>query len=96
MSSRRRTSIKRAADATDPLESGTKRPRAEGTVSPSKPRRGASQAPLPPQKEKSMKMKLVGTAEPFDEVQFVHPDALRLFEVVEVLLIILVKTKVDS
>jgi hypothetical protein len=43
-----------------------------------------------------MKMKLVGTAEPFDEVQFVHPDALRLFEVVEVLLIILVKTKVDS
>jgi hypothetical protein len=31
-----------------------------------------------------MKMKLVGTAEPFDEVQFVHPDALRLFEVAEV------------
>jgi hypothetical protein len=91
MSSRRRTSIKRPADSTDPLESGIKRSRAEDrepTGSPSRRRRGASQAP---QKEKSMKMKLVGTAEPFDEVQFVHPDALRLFEVAEVLLIILVK-----
>jgi hypothetical protein len=91
MSSRRRTSIKRPADATDPLESGIKRSRAEDrepTGSPSRRRRGASQAP---QKEKLMKMKLVGTPDAFDEVQFVHPDALRLFEVAEVLLIILVK-----
>jgi hypothetical protein len=92
MSSRRRSSIKRVADATDPLESGNKRPRAEDrkepTVSPSRrSRRGASQAPRTPQKGKTMKMKLVGTPNAFDEIKFVHPDALRLFKVAEVLLI---------
>lgn len=88
MSSRRRSSIKRVADATDPLESRPKRPRAEDrkepTVSHSRRRRRVSQAPHIPQKGKSMKMKLVGTPSAFDEIKFVHPDALRLFEVAEV------------
>ena len=38
-----------------------------------------------------MKMKLVGVPDAFDEVQFVHPDALRLFEVAEVFLALHVK-----
>jgi hypothetical protein len=88
--SSRRISQKRVSDTPDPPSGVSKRGRAEvhkePTVSPPRPRRGVSQAPRSPQKSKAMKMKLVGMPDAFDELKFIHPEAIDLFEIAEVVL----------